>query len=68
MSRRPPIVIALQRPTGYAGVHPELVIEGAMRSDWKYEFLRDEGAAVILAVDRPEGYERVAATTVGRTP
>ena len=49
---------------GYEDVHPDLVIEDALRHDWPYEFLRDEGTAVVVAIDRPEGYERSSASSV----
>lgn len=56
----------MKRPPGYEDVHAELVIEDAINQHWPLEFLRDEGATVVIAVDRPEGYERTAAIEVAK--
>lgn len=37
-----------------------------MQPGWTYEFLRDEGTAVVIAIDRPEGYERSSAIGVAK--
>jgi len=52
------VEIRISRPPGYDDVHPDLVAEDAMREGWPYEVLQDEGADLLVAVDRVEGYER----------
>lgn len=55
------VLVALKRPADYFDVHPELVAEDAMRPGQGWELVRDDGAEVVVALDRPEEYERVAA-------
>jgi hypothetical protein len=45
-------------------VHPDLVIEDAMRENSPWEFVRDDGAEVIVALDRLEGYERASSKSM----
>jgi len=63
MNRDRQVFVELRRPTGY--LHAELVIDDAKHPDWPWELIRDEGAAVIVAIDRPEGYERSPGIEVG---
>jgi len=64
---RPASVCGIEgRPTGYEDVHAELGVEDAVTPDWRWELSRDEGAAVIVAIDRPEGYERAPGLEVVR--
>lgn len=58
--------MALKRPPGYKDVHTELVVDDAMCLSWTWEILRDEGAAVVVAIDRPEGYERSSAADMAK--
>ena len=55
------VFVALKRPAGYFDVHPELVAVDAMREGSPWELIRDDGTEVVVALDRLEGYERVAA-------
>lgn len=63
-SRAPRVFVALKRPPDYSDVHPDLVIEDAMQDGSPWEFIRDDGTEVVVALDRLEGYERVAAKAV----
>jgi len=63
-STAPRVLVALKRPADYFDVHPELVAVDAMREAAPWELIRDDGEEVVVAVERPEEYERVAATTV----
>lgn len=58
------VLVALKRPADYSDVHPELVVVDAMREGAPWELIRDDGEEVVVAVDRPEEYERAAAKTV----
>ena len=60
------VLVVLKRPPGYEDVHPELVTEDALCEGWAWEILRDEGTAVVVAIDRPEGYERSSAAGLAR--
>ena len=60
----PRVLVALKRPADYFDVHPELVVEDAMRPGFGWELIRDDGQEVVIALDRPEEYERSAAKTV----
>lgn len=57
------VFVALQRPAGYEDVHPEFVVEDALRhnSSWPHEIVRDDGGSVVVALERLEGYEAVSA-------
>jgi len=66
MSQGSSVVVALKRPPGYEDVHPDLVIEDALRAGWPFDFLRDEGTAVFIAIERPEGYERSSPSSVAK--
>lgn len=60
----PRVFVALERPADYFDVHPQLVAEDAMREGAPWELIRDDGREVVVALDRPEEYERSAAKTV----
>ena len=58
------VLVALKRPADYFDVHPQLVAEDAVRPGVGWEVVRDDGPEVIIALDRPEEYERTAAKAV----
>lgn len=58
------VLVALKRPAGYSDVHPELVVQDALRENAPWEIVRDDGAEVVVALDRPEEYERASAKSV----
>lgn len=60
------VFVLLKRPPGYDDVHAELVVEDAMRQDFPWELVRDEGAGVLVVIDRAEGYEDCPPIEVAR--
>jgi hypothetical protein len=55
------VVVALKRPADYLDVHPELVVQDALRENAPWEIVGDDGSEVLVALERPEEYERVSA-------
>lgn len=60
----PRVLVALERPADYFDAHPQLVAEDALRDVAAWELIRNDGREMVVALDRPEEYERVAAETV----
>lgn len=58
--------VALKWPPGYEDLHADLVVEDAMNRDWPWDPSRDEGAAVVVSIDRLEGYERTSLADVAK--
>lgn len=64
----PLVLVALRRADGYSDVHAELVAADALNheSPWPHEVLRDEGAEVVIGLERTEDYEAVPAVELAR--
>ncbi|WP_431257524.1 hypothetical protein ACQ859_16950 [Roseateles chitinivorans] len=63
-SRSTSVQILLVRPPGYEDVHPDLVLEDAMRDGWPCEILEDRGIELLVEIHRIEAYERAARAAV----
>lgn len=66
MSAISPVLVALKRREGWEDTHPELVMEDALRPGFMYSVVREEGDSVVVAIERTDGYERVAATSFAK--
>ena len=63
-----PVLVALQRPVGYADVHPELVAADALDSlnPWPHSVVRGDGVEVVIELERPHDYDDASPEDLAR--